>query len=68
MVRRCPLNECPGVPTPGKRLGLHDVVLGFLPGSKRTAWLDNVVVEVLRLVHVAPEAHLCSIHIQLLLQ
>ena len=48
VVRRSLLSSCPGAPTPGRRLALRDVLLGFLPGSKRTARLDSVPGEVFR--------------------
>ena len=48
VVRRSLLSNCPSVPTPAKRLALHDVLLGFLPVSKDTALLDSVPVGVLR--------------------
>ena len=42
VVRRSLLSNCPGAPTPGRLLALRDVLLGFLPGSQRTARLDSV--------------------------
>ena len=46
VVRRSLLSSCPGAPTPGRRLALRDVLLGFLPGSKRAARLDSIPGEV----------------------
>ena len=60
VVRKSLLDTCPGTPPPGKRLALPDVLLGFLPGSKRTARLDSVLLGkscVPSLDHVAPGAH-----------
>ena len=37
VVRHSLLSTCPGAPTPGRRLALRDVLLGFLAGSKRGA-------------------------------
>ena len=48
VVRCSLLSSCPGTPTPGRRLALRDVLLGFLSGSKRAALLDFVPGEVLR--------------------
>ena len=48
VVRRSLLSNCPGAPTPGRLLAVRDVLLGLLPGSKRTARLDSIPVEVLR--------------------
>ena len=42
------LGECPGAPTTGRWLALHDVLLGCLPGSKRAVRLDCVFVAVSR--------------------
>ena len=36
VVRRSLLSKCPGAPTPGRRQALHDLLLSFLSGSKRT--------------------------------
>ena len=47
VVRRSLLIEWLGAPTPGRRLALHGVLLGFLPVSERTARLDKVPGEVL---------------------
>ena len=48
VVRQYLLSNCPGAPTLGRLLALRYVLLGFLPGSKRTVHLDCVPVEVLR--------------------
>ena len=48
VVRRSLLSICPGAPTPGRLLALREVLLRFLSGSKRTARLDSIPVEVLR--------------------
>ena len=48
VVRRSLLGKCPGTPPPGRLLALRDVLLGFLPGSKRTAGFDSIPGEVLR--------------------
>ena len=45
VVRRSLLSTCPGAPTPGRRLALRDVLLGFLPGSKRAVLLDLFLEE-----------------------
>ena len=52
VVRQSLLGNCPGAPTPERLLALRDVLLGFLPGSKRTVHLD-----VSGLVRVLPGAH-----------
>ena len=48
VVRKSLQDTCPGTPPPARRLALRDVLLGFLPGSKRTARLDSVPGEILR--------------------
>ena len=48
VVRRSFLSNCLGSPTLGRQLALRDALLGFLPGSKRTARLDGVPGEGLR--------------------
>ena len=48
VVRLSLLSRCPGAPTPGRRLALRDVLLGFLPGSRRTVRIDEVPGEVVR--------------------
>ena len=55
VVWRSLLSECRGASAPGRRLALHDVLLGFLLVSKRTARLDGVPGKfcVPDLVHVA---------------
>ena len=52
--------HAPCTPPPGRRLALRDVLLGVLPGSKRTARLHSVLGKscVSCLDHVAPGAHL----------
>ena len=42
VVRQPLLSNCPGAQTPGRQLALRDVLLGFLPVSKRTVHLDRV--------------------------
>ena len=42
MVRKSPLDKCPGTPPLGRRLALRGVLLGFLLGSKRAARLDSI--------------------------
>ena len=48
VVRQSLLSSCPGAPSPGRRLALRDVLLGFLPGSRRTVRLDEVPGEIAR--------------------
>ena len=48
VVRKSLLRNCLGAPTPARLLALRDVLLGFLPGSKRTVHLDCVPGQVLR--------------------
>ena len=48
VVRSSLLSNCPGAPTLGRLLALRDVLLRFLPGFQRTARLDSIPGEVLR--------------------
>ena len=54
VVRKSPLDKCPGTPPPGRRLALHDVLLGFLPGSKRTVPWGNLACLVWTMSHQEP--------------
>ena len=54
VVRKSLLDKCPGTPPLGRRLALRDVLLGFLPGSKRTARLDSVPGQVWTMSHQRP--------------
>ena len=76
VVRRSQLGVCTGAPTHGRRLALHDVMSGFLPGSKRTARLDSALGEVYACLDCCPNSRpaslaatvLCDASIELALQ
>ena len=44
VVRRSLSSNCPGAPTPWRQLALRDVLLGFLPRSKRAARIRGEVL------------------------